>query len=494
MSTLAVQTLQQYFGFSQFRSGQAEIVAAILTGKPVLAILPTGGGKSLCFQVPALIFPGVTIVISPLISLMKDQVDHLLAKGIAATYIASNVSQIEQRQRLASLVQGKIKLCYVSPEKLQQDSFIYVCQQLFISMIVVDEAHCISLWGSKFRPSYQKIPEFIKKIKQKNKKIVIAAFTATATPSVVAEIQRYLPFRHPQLFQHGFLRQNLFWHNILCQSTWNKNLLLFKLLKQHPAVPTIIYCSTRIACEQVHDLITSYDFTKQWKCGVYHGGLSQQERENQQNSFLKDETQIMIATNAFGMGVDKSNIRVVIHYQLPAHLENYYQEAGRAGRDGATGHSYLLYQDQDLLIQQQMIMNTYPDQTHPRYQVELEKLQQIQQYAQSSSCLEQHIANYFGDTHHKGYCQNCHHCLQQCITLTQAEQTVVQQLEMINQTYARKRQLHEPPVLFTIKQIEAIAVLEPKTLADLQKIPGVGSAIIDAYAHSRLSQRISTNC
>ncbi len=494
MSTLALRALQRYFGFPAFRAGQLEIVEAILAEQDVLAVLPTGGGKSLCFQVPALILPGITLVISPLISLMKDQVDHLLAKSIAATYVASNLDQSEQQTRLMELAQGKIKLCYVSPEKLKQSGFIQLCQQLPISMVVIDEAHCISLWGSQFRPSYQEIPQFIEKITQKNKKIVTAAFTATATREVLAEIQNSLKLQKPRFFQQGFLRQNIFWHNLIFQSTFDKNIVLFKLIKQHPNTPIIIYCSTRKACHEVYTLLTYYDFSGSWKCGIYHGGLEQNQREQQQNNFLTGQTQIMIATNAFGMGIDKSDIRVVIHYQLPAHLENYYQEAGRAGRDGQASQSYLLYQDQDLQIQMQMIARNHHNHQQPRYHIELQKLRHMREYAQSTTCLEQRIAAYFGETEHPGYCQRCHHCLQRSIELDQNEQDFVKQLEAINQHYHRHRQINEPPILFTIKQIELMAILQPKTIDDLQKIPGVGNAIIEAYADPRFNQRISSNC
>lgn len=491
---LAVATLQKFFGFADFRPGQLEIVSAILEHQDVLAILPTGGGKSLCFQVPALIFPGTILVISPLISLMKDQVDHLEKLNIAASYLSSTLPEQTIQVRLSALRQGKYKIFYLAPERLLQPQVIAICQQIHIPLLVIDEAHCISLWGCQFRPSYQKIPEFIEKIQKKGQKIIVAAFTATATNLVIQEIKKFLALQQIQIFQGGFIRTNIIFQNLICDSMWIKNLYLFKLLKMHRQDNIIIYCSTRVECERLAKLIKYYDFHHHYQLDFYHGGLEKQKRERVQNAFLTGQIKIMIATNAFGMGVDKSDIRVVIHYQISAHLENYYQEAGRAGRDRQLSYAYLLYYDKDLLIQQQMIERNYEDQDHPRKQIELQKLATMQEYALSQTCLQKRISDYFSQSQAATHCQNCYHCLHKELTLDLQEQRFVKGLEELNRLYEQNCDYQALPVLLTVRQMELMAILEIKNLTDLQKIPGVGSGIISFYANQRFSSEISRNC
>lgn len=465
MKTLALSTLRKHFDFEHFREGQLEIVLAILAGRDVLAILPTGGGKSLCFQVPALALPGTTLVVSPLISLMKDQVDHLLAKNIKASYLSSNLEKSEIEARLRQLREGAYKLFYVAPERLSNQRLIAICQELEIPLLIVDEAHCISLWGHQFRPSYKKIPEFIKKINHKQKKIVTAAFTATANAQTKKEIKHFLNINHAQEFAHGFIRENLIFHNINCPSLFAKNTWLFKLLKDHQRDNIIIYCATRKACEQLAKLIVRLDFSHRYQLAVYHGGLEKEQREIAQNLFLKSQVKIMIATNAFGMGVDKSDVRVIIHYQLSANLENYYQEAGRAGRDGETSYAYLLYQEADVLIQRGMLMQSCQADARDRLQIELNKLELMRQYATSRTCLQDKIAKYFGGRDQDKICSNCQFCLHRHFDLDQNE------LDFIGGE-------HHPAL--TIQQLELAAILEPRSLDDWIKLPGVGSGILDS--------------
>jgi ATP-dependent DNA helicase RecQ len=342
--------------------------------------------------------------------------------------------------------------------------------------VVIDEAHCISLWGHQFRPSYQKIPQFIEKINATQKKIVTAAFTATANAQTKQEIKHFLAIPQAREFAHGFIRHNLIFHNVVCPSLFAKNTWLFKLLKDHRQDNVIIYCATRKACEQLARLIQRLDFRRSYRLAVYHGGLSKEQREVAQDQFLQSQVQLMIATNAFGMGVDKSDVRVIIHYQLSANLENYYQEAGRAGRDGQTSYAYLLYHDGDFLIQRGMIQHSYQGADPKRLQVELEKLALIRQYATSRTCLQEKIAAYFGDREQAQACANCQFCLRRHLGLNQAEEEFINCIQ------------HQG---LTIQQLELAAILEPQSPADWEKLPGVGqgllSGIIEAYANQAIS-------
>lgn len=484
----ALAILRTRFGFEQFRSGQVAIVQSILARQDTLAILPTGGGKSLCFQVPALLFPGTTVVISPLISLMTDQVEHLQRKHIAASFLNSHLSQKERRQRLQELSQGKYKLFYLAPESLANQTLVNICHHIHVSLLVVDEAHCVSIWGHQFRPSYKKIPDFIKKIQKNTQKIPIAAFTATATPRVKQEIIELLQLHQPQVFAHAFLRENLFFHNICCQSLYDKNLWLFKLLKIHTHTPTIIYCSTRQACENLALLLHRFDFKNERQLACYHGGMAKEIRQQIQTAFLDNRLNIIIATNAFGMGVDKENVKVVIHYQISASLENYYQEAGRAGRNGAASFCYLLYWQNDEEIQKRLLLKAYPAVSSdtnrntpkfpPRLAIELEKFAAMSQYATSRRCLEAQIDQYFSPhSQHPGYCQHCHYCQPQSLRLTQTEQIMYTKLKQINQKYFSSVECHQPPVLLTTRQIETLVVLQPQNLTQLSRVPGIGQLI-----------------
>lgn len=495
---LARRTLQQHFGFNDFRSGQLAIVLSILKKQNTLAILPTGGGKSICFQVPALIFPGLSIIISPLISLMKDQVDHLLAKNIPATFLNSQLDKHTIEKRMKGLANNQFKFLYLAPERLTNQKIIELCQKINISMICVDEAHCISMWAHQFRPAYKRIPEFLNKIKNQQKKIVISAFTATATDLVKKEIKQLLNLEPCQEFSSSFLRENLIFHNLFCHSQAEKNIYLIKILKMHQEQNTIIYCSTRAACEKLCQLFKILQ--PNLAIAFYHGGMEKAARQDTQEQFLNGQLQIIVATNAFGMGVDKADVYLVIHYQVPANLENYYQEAGRAGRDGRLSYCYLLFTKKDLNIQKALLDKSYQNQLqHPRYQIELNKLKTMKKYALSETCLEKIIKEYFGDlkmvknkNHFKSTdnqavnCQHCYHCLNLRLYLDDEELINMQNLLITNQkltqTLNNQFALFNPqayllPVFLHQQSIEALAITGQKIKAQ-SLLPGIGSGCI----------------
>ena len=490
LETKTRQTLFKYFGYKDFRPGQLAIVLSILKKQNTLAILPTGGGKSICFQIPALIFPGTSIIISPLISLMKDQVDHLLAKNIPATFINSNLEKKEIAVRLKNLNKGKYKFLYLAPERLSNPKLIKICQEIKISMLCVDEAHCISMWAHQFRPAYKKIPEFLEKIQKKEQKITISAFTATATPLVKKEIKQFLELKPCREFSKSFLRENLIFHNLICQNSSEKNIYLFKLLKIHQGENGVIYCSTRRACEKLYKLIKDFSFQEVPQIAFYHGGMDKEKRAQVQEKFLNGKLKIIIATNAFGMGVDKADVRFVIHYQVSANLENYYQEAGRAGRDSQTSYCYLLYTDFDLNIQMGLIKKSFQDNPqHPRLDIENYKLQEMQRYAASKSCLEKIILEYFTKTSSKNkQCKHCANCLNRHLYLNPEEVKKINRLlkiairlqEKLSKKYPLfgKQTLLLPSILHQ-QSIESIALLNPKSVEQLIKIPGISNAISD---------------
>jgi len=494
---LAKQSLQKNFGFADFRPGQLDIVLSILKKQNTLAILPTGGGKSICFQVPGLIFPGLSIIISPLISLMKDQVDHLLAKNISATFINSQLDKKTIEQRLAALANHQYKFLYLAPERLTNENIINLCKTINISMICVDEAHCISMWAHQFRPAYKKIPEFLEKIQKNQEKIVISAFTATATALVKKEIKQLLNLTPCQEFSASFLRENLIFHNLTCFSEAEKNIYLLKILKIHQEKNAVIYCSTRAACEKLCRLLTT--LKPNVAIGFYHGGMEKAARQNIQDQFLSGQLQIMIATNAFGMGVDKADVHLVVHYQVPANLENYYQEAGRAGRDGQLSYCYLLYADKDLFIQKTLLDKSYANQQeNPRYQIELQKLKTMRNYARSKTCLEREIEAYFTDPQTtkqtanrknsqstKKNCNHCYLCLNLQLYLDQEELNTIQQLLTANQILTKQlsekfsifnQQAFLLPGVFHLQSIEALAITQQK-ISQQSIIPGIGTGL-----------------
>ena len=400
------QVLEKYFGYSSFRSGQEQLIDGQLSGRDVFGVMPTGGGKSLCYQIPALLLPGVTLVISPLISLMQDQVLALKSSGIPAAYINSALSPEQLRLVYRNLRAGKYKIVYVAPERLLGEGFVNTVRELPIPLVAVDEAHCISQWGQDFRPSYLKIPEFLEQLP---KRPVLSAFTATATPVVRQDIVRCLGLREPLLLVTGFDRPNL---RFEVRRPESKRAELQTLLALRKEKSGIVYCSTRKDVEQIQSLLES----KHFSATRYHAGLTDGERKQNQEDFLYDRKTVMVATNAFGMGIDKSNVSYVIHYNMPQSLEAYYQEAGRAGRDGEKAECILLFGKKDILTGRFFIQKTYEESELPEEakeqnrQQELQRLRIMTAYCDTALCLRQYILAYFGQQH-PGRCENCGSCL-----------------------------------------------------------------------------------
>ncbi|HWR05531.1 DNA helicase RecQ [Sporomusa sp.] len=398
MLEMARKVLKKYYGYDEFRPGQAKVIASLLNGKDTVAIMPTGAGKSLCFQIPAMLLPGITVVVSPLISLMKDQVDALTEQGIPATFINSSLTGSEAGRRLQQMRAGRFKLVYVAPERLTADWFQAAVGELSISMLAIDEAHCVSQWGHDFRPSYRNVSTFIANLPNRP---VIGAFTATATPEVKTDISSLLALQWPQVHITGFDRPNL---SFTVMRGENKQQFVLQYVKANTSQSGIIYAATRKEVDGLYELLRK----KGYAAGRYHAGLSDDERMSQQERFLYDDVRVMVATNAFGMGIDKSNVRYVVHYNMPKNMESYYQEAGRSGRDGEPGECILLFGPQDPLLQRFLIDKSVE---HPeRKQHELKKLQEMVDYCHTPACLRQYILSYFGEPAVGSGCGHCGNC------------------------------------------------------------------------------------
>lgn len=398
MLNKARQILQKFYGYEDFRPGQKKVVESLLNRNDTVAIMPTGAGKSICFQIPALLFEGVTLVISPLISLMKDQVDSLRQLGIAAVYINSSVGKAQLYKDLQDISAGFYKIIYIAPERLTSEYLPDSFKNLNISMVAVDEAHCLSQWGHDFRPSYRNILNFTNSLRIKP---IISAFTATATPEVKTDIINLLGLKQPNVFVTGFDRPNLYFSVLRGEV---KDKFVIDYVKKHQDEAGIIYVGTRKDVDALQVLLE----IKGVKAGRYHAGMTDEERNQMQEDFLYDNLSVMVATNAFGMGIDKPNVRYVIHYNMPKNMEAYYQEAGRAGRDGLSGNCILLYSPQDTQLQKFLISKS--TESEIRQQLEYKRLQSMVDYCHTPQCLRAFILHYFGEFDVEEHCDNCSNC------------------------------------------------------------------------------------
>lgn len=460
--------LQTYFGYESFRPGQQETIDHILHLKNTLAVMPTGGGKSLCYQIPGLSMDGTAIIISPLISLMKDQVDALQALGIPATFINSSLSTSEQQSRLRDVANQRYKFVYVAPERFESSTFVNVIKRIPLALVAFDEAHCISQWGHDFRPSYRSI---VPNLKRLSNIPVFVALTATATEEVISDIQELLNINDTNVVNTGFERENLSFHIVKGK---DKSSYIRLFLEEHSDESGIIYTATRKQTDTLHDQLSRRGIA----VAKYHAGLSEEERKQAQSAFIHDEKSIMIATNAFGMGIDKSNVRYVIHYAMPMNIESYYQEAGRAGRDGEPSDCILLFSPQDVQLQKFLIEQSQMDDASK--QNEYRKLQAIINYCHTHGCLTAFILDYFDDTVTKTTCGRCSNCVerQEKIDITEEAQMILSCVKRMDERYG---------VGMTAKVLKGS---KDKKIKDfrLDRISTYG--ILSAYTEKELTERI----
>ena len=409
------QALKILFGYDSFRAGQKSVIDSILAGRDAFAVMPTGAGKSVCYQIPAVLLPGITLVVSPLISLMQDQVKALNEAGVSAAFINSSLSEKDYNETIRRARQGIYKIIYIAPERLVTEGFLALAKSVPVSMVTVDEAHCISQWGQDFRPSYMKIVEFVKTLE---KRPIISAFTATATETVREDIICTLGLQNPFTLVNGFDRENLFFQ---VDKPKNKEQYILKYISEHSGDSGIIYCATRKNVDNIYELLKG----KGVSVGKYHAGMSAEERKKMQDDFVFDYTSIVVATNAFGMGIDKSNVRFVIHYNMPQSMENYYQEAGRAGRDGLDAKCILLFSPQDIVINRFLLDHKEMQDLDPAdretvRERDVRRLQVMERYCYTTECLRNYILKYFGENPEKP-CQDCGNCLREFETLDMTE-------------------------------------------------------------------------
>lgn len=480
------EALKQYFGYSAFRPGQEALVDALLEGRDALGVMPTGAGKSLCYQLPAILSEGVTLVISPLISLMRDQVLSLKAAGVPAAYINSSLTPAQQIEALRRAENGWYKIIYVAPERLESDRFSAFACNANIALIAIDEAHCVSQWGQDFRPSYLRIARFIARLPHRPP---VGAFTATATPQVKADIINLLELRDPVARSTGFDRPNLHFSVLHSRGEGDKNAILLDFLRNHENESGIIYCSTRRAVEDVRYLLA--------EAGVmaarYHAGLSEEERTRAQENFRIDRVRIMVATNAFGMGIDKPDVRFVIHYNVPRDLESYYQEAGRAGRDGEKAECLLLYSGRDVHTVRYLIEHSEDnelldaDAAVRKKQGDLERLRRMCGYAAARQCLRKTLLGYFGE-HTPQRCNNCSVCHQTRALPLAAKPRDPGLMGALQDLRTRIAFLYRVPEhdVFSDAALRQMTLLMPESPEGLAAIEGIGQRQADLYGEDFL--------
>ncbi|MBR6755638.1 MAG: RecQ family ATP-dependent DNA helicase [Peptococcaceae bacterium] len=479
----AREILHKYYGYERFKPIQERAIQSILQGRDTFVIMPTGGGKSLCYQIPAMIFSGLTVVISPLISLMKDQVDSLVTMGIKAAFINSTLSLLEYQEVKQQLLAQNIDILYVAPERLSTPDFLYLMDKLDIAFVAIDEAHCVSQWGHDFRPSYRQIDNFIARF---SKRPVVAAFTATATPVVRQDIVAQMQLQSPNIYRASFNRANL---ELLVSHDTPKEEVLLNFLQKHKGEAGIIYCATRKEVERLSKKLAD----KGWSSSKYHGGLTDEERKKNQEDFVYDRSNIMIATNAFGMGINKSNVRFVVHQQMPKNLESYYQEIGRAGRDGLPSVCLLLYSGADIHINKFLIKQSVEDEE--RLEQEYKKLQQMIDYARCTTCLRKYILKYFGEEG-KENCQNCSNCnpeghlaeLSAEYLKEEIENSdLLEKLKILRLAQAIKASIPSYMV-FSDATLQDMCRKQPLTLSEMLRVSGVGERKCEQYGELFLQE------